>query len=183
MSLHRPLALALVSLIAGPAASAEGLVVAIEDDDPPRTEKTFIASNPVGMAIGQLSLSVSRAVHDHVAVRVDGILIDNNVLRGLSASASVAVYVARAFDGPFVEPGFMVRRGHSKFLCDGSAMCGTDSLVGPQLMLGWHWTFGPGVSIAAAVGVIYDLGDRSDFLIDPETGLAPTASLNTGVAF
>jgi len=183
MSLHRPFVVALVSLFAARVASAEGLVVVDKTADAPRTERTFVATNPVGLVIGQAAISVSRAVHERVAIRVDGILIDNNVLRGASASASVAVYVARVFDGPFVEPGFMVRHGRSKFLCDGSSMCGAEGLTGPQLMIGWQWTFGPGVSIAAAVGAIYDLGDHSDFLIDPDSGLAPTGSVNTGFAF
>jgi hypothetical protein len=175
---------ALVSLVAvSTAAYANDAGVTAAADEPPRAEKTLVASNPVGLYLGQLALSVSRAVHDRVAVRGDAILIDNNVLRGASASVSVAVYVADVFDGPFVEPGFMVRRGRSKFMCDGGEMCGAESLTGPQVMVGWHWTFGPGVSIAAAVGAIYDLGDRSDFLVDADTGLAPTAYLNTGFAF
>jgi hypothetical protein len=122
-------------------------------------------------------------VHERIAVRGDVLAIDNNVLRGYSVSAALTVYVADVFDGPFVEPGFMMRRGRGKFLCDGSAMCSAESLTGPQLLVGWHWTFGPGVSIAVAVGAIYDLGEHSDFMVDPDSGLAPTGYMNTGVAF
>lgn len=143
-----------------------------------KTFTTNIASNPIGWLVGYFGISVSRSVHSNAAVRVDGTLfvdyLTNNNVTGYEVSANLPIYFRRVFSGPFLEPGLMIRT--------------LDEIVGPQMMVGWHWTFDSGLNVAFAAGVAKNVvkkmysahGDHNDY--DSDNDIAPAGYFRIGIA-
>lgn len=124
-------------------------------------ERRFaIASDPIRWLASSYALSASVVVSDHVAIRADG----QHSPYLWSASLGVPIYLDRALQGPFVEPGIGIRRyanmGQLGVAVVGSTagigMLGASSAypreLGPQIMIGWQWMFRGGVHLAAAIG-------------------------------
>jgi hypothetical protein len=134
--------------------------------------KTNISSNPVGWMIGFYGVSVSHAVSNHVAIRGDA-----NYINPVGESESytelgvgVPLYLRRTYQGAFIEPGFIVRTESNDY-CDSSyGSCNdTDVTTGPQMLIGWHWTWDSGFNVAAAVGVGRNINhDDNDDSYDDE---------------
>ena len=116
-------------------------------------KKTNISSNPIGWMFGFYGLSVSQAVNNNIAIRGDANMFDFKDTGGYEIGASVPIYFKRVYQGPFLEPGIIVREFHSKYSGTCDFDCGSNhSLVGPEVLFGWHWTFDSGMNVALAVG-------------------------------
>lgn len=150
-----------------------------------RYRKTNISSNPIGWMMGFYGLSVSHAVHPNVAVRVDANLFDFEYSTGYEFGASLPIYFRRVYSGPFIEPGIITRGfrstyDDSTYYCDYD--CGGDSsstMVGPEVMFGWHFTFDSGLNIAAAFGIARNLSNDDEYGEDIE----PAGYFRVGYAF
>ena len=112
-------------------------------------KKTNIATNPIGWMFGIYGLSVSHAMSDNVAIRGDANIIEIQGDSGYEVGISAPIYFRRVYSGPFIEPG-IIARGFSNSCGD----CGSsdDSMVGPEILFGWHWTFDSGFNVAFAFG-------------------------------
>lgn len=115
---------------------------------------TNIATNPIGWMFGFYGISISRAVHTNVAIRGDLNWFDFDGRTGHEFGASLPIYFRRAFHGPFLEPGLVVRSlGSSCSDCGDSA----DESMGPEVVFGWHWTFDSGLNVAMAFGAMRNM--------------------------
>jgi hypothetical protein len=112
-----------------------------------RQKKTNIAGNPFGVFFGLYDLSVARALGQNVAVSAAITATDD----GMQLSATAPLYFRRVFSGPFLEGGLLYRDLGSG-----------DSWAGPQLLLGWHWTFDSGLNLAIAGGLAKQMTDDGD---------------------
>jgi hypothetical protein len=121
-----------------------------------------LATNPLAIVDEEYSVSMAAAVASHVVVRGELQLAAANVpLADVSAAAglSVRLFLDHAFQGPFIEPGVITRTTTTSGNClenstivDG--MCGyTPRTLGPEIYVGWQWTFGSHFTGAASFGV------------------------------
>jgi hypothetical protein len=132
-------------------------------------KKVNIATNPLGLVLGNFALSASFAVHPNVALRADA-NIYTWLGSGHELGLGVPLYLRRVYQGPFVEPGFVVQRRDVGFFGDYSQM-------GPQVLLGWHWSWDSGFNLAIAGGLGRNLGGS-------EGGdIFPNGYLRVGYAF
>jgi hypothetical protein len=89
------------------------LALSIAAADPPDSPRFEIASDPIGMFLGNYTLAATYAFADHIAVR--GSVTHGNPETGAElwhVSASVLAYLDRAFHGPFLEGGFVWQQYH-----------------------------------------------------------------------
>jgi len=118
---------------------------------------TNISSNPIGWMTGFYGLSVAHAIGQHAVIRGDGNLFtsldSDDDSGGYEFGLTVPLYFKRVYQGPFFEPGIMVR--------DLNTSDGMGAFIGPQVNFGWHWTFDSGFNVAAAVGVARRIGQPS----------------------
>jgi hypothetical protein len=138
---------------------------------------TNISSNPIGWMVGFYGLSLSYAVGDHVAVRGDANLfrpIESDE-HGYEIGATLPIYFKRVYQGPFMEPGIMVR--------DFDSDDGSRAFVGPQVNFGWHWTFDSGLNFAFAVGVARRLESTDPDSESYESPIEPTGYFRVGYAY
>jgi len=131
--------------------------------------KTVIASNPVGWIAGFYGLSVSHAVSNHVAVRGDVNYINpvaDEHTELWEAGVGVPLYLKRTYQGPFLEPGLIVRASSKQAYSDayGNSSPGQETEVtgGPQMLFGWQMTWDSGFSVAAAAGIGRNLAHDDD---------------------
>lgn len=132
-------------------------------------KKTNIAGNPFGLFFGYYDISVSHAVSNNLALSaaVSGWSFDGGDDQGFQFTASAPLYFRRAFSGPFLEGGLILRTTDDEeyyydcFDCSTSTM--GDSWVGPELLFGWHWSFDSGLNIAMAAGVAKRTNNDNDY--------------------
>jgi hypothetical protein len=117
--------------------------------------RTIVASNPVGWMFGFYGLSVTVAVSDNVALRGDINVYDIEDTDGTEFGVGVPIYFRRTFQGPFLEPGAITRTFNRE--------SGDDTVAGPQMLLGWHWTYESGLNLAVAAGVGRDMNNDDEF--------------------
>lgn len=114
-----------------------------------------LSTNPVGWMLGFYGVSASYAVHQHIALRADANLfrpIESDAV-GIEVGFGVPLYLRRAYQGPFVEPGVVIRSIDEGDCDKHSVNCeDVDTLVGSQMLMGWHWTWESGFNLAAAAG-------------------------------
>jgi hypothetical protein len=122
-----------------------------------RWKTTNIATNPIGWMFGFYGLSISRAVHDNIALRGDANVFSFDHNGGYEVGFSVPIYFRRVFSGPFFEPGVLARNISSS--CD--ACNPRDASVGPEVLVGWHWTFDSGFNLAMAIGAMRNVNSNS----------------------
>jgi hypothetical protein len=142
-------------------------------------KKTNIASNPLGWMFGFYGISVSQAVSDNVAIRGDANMFDFDHESGYEIGGSVPIYFKRVYQGPFLEPGIIVRQFGSKTACDFDCS-NNDSLIGPEMLFGWHWTFDSGMNVAVALGAAKNLNKQMSSGSDD---VAPAGYFRIGYAF
>lgn len=147
-------------------------------------KKTNISSNPIGWMMGFYGLSVSHAVGDHLALRGDANLIRpvGDGQSGYEVGVTLPLYLKRVYQGPFIEPGVLIRD------LDTSDTAG--AFIGPQVNIGWHWTFDSGFNISAAVGVARRIAQpsmsassTSDYDYDYQSPIEPTGYFRVGYAY
>lgn len=162
-----------------------------------KTFKTNISSNPVGWMLGFYGVSVAHAVHPNVAIRGDVNLfrdVFGEGMNGHELGATMPIYFKRVFSGPFLEPGIMIRHTEETYDdyyydASGGGSYDTytegDTLVGPQIMFGWHSTFDSGLNIAAAFGFAKNLGSRmeDEYGYSSEPDIEPTGYFRVGYAW
>ncbi len=114
---------------------------------PPRWN---VASNPLGWLVGLYGASGTVVVAAHLGVRADVnyYMPVATESRGFELGAGLPIYLEGIFDGPFVEPGVIVRR-----YGDGDA----EAIFGPQLLVGWQLIWRDRLNAAAAIGMGRDI--------------------------
>jgi hypothetical protein len=143
-------------------------------------KKTNVATNPIGWIFGIYGVSVSQAVSDNIAIRGDANIVSFESTSGYEFGASVPIYFKRVFQGPFIEPGLLIRGSHDSYddeYCDYDCM-DDNTFVGPEVMFGWHWTFDSGLNAAIAVGAARDL-DKKEY----GDSIQPAGYFRVGYAF
>jgi len=119
-------------------------------------QTTNISTNPIGWMFGFYGVSVAHAVHPNVALRGDVNWFSFDNTNGYEVGVSAPIYFRRTFQGPFLEPGLMVRNTGT---CSGCSMH-ADSM-GPEVMFGWHWSFDSGLNVAMAFGAMRNMNTSS----------------------
>jgi|JI10StandDraft_1071094.scaffolds.fasta_scaffold14116_3 hypothetical protein len=120
-------------------------------------KRTIISTNPVAWMLGSYGVSLSYGINDHVAIRGDVNYLSNYLtedLTGVEVGIGAPIYFRRTYQGVFLEPGFISRRFEYKGCFDCSAgSTETATTVGPQMLVGWHWTWDSGLNVAVAGGI------------------------------
>jgi hypothetical protein len=127
---------------------------------------TNISINPIGAMMGFYSGSLSFAVSQNVALRADASYfapIDSEST-GFQVGVSAPIYLRRTYQGAFVEPGIMARTMTHKDSYDGSTR--TYKEFGPEVLLGWHWSWDSGLNAAIAFGVGRNLNHGTETDVD-----------------
>ena len=136
---------------------------------------TNIAVNPFGPFFNFYDVSIARKVSQHMALsgQVSYFNKDNSTMTQLVIA--VPIYLRRTFSGPFIEPGIIWRQTGDSNDCynyGSSAGCGSTAhnWAGPELLVGWHWTFDSGLNIAWAFGVAKHVADdqMNNYNMDPD---------------
>lgn len=157
-----------------------------------KTFKTNISTNPIGWLAGFYGVSLSHAVHPNVAIRGDANIFHNLFSEGTSGyevGATLPIYFKRVYSGPFIEPGLVIRHTeetYDDYYYDSSgSYTEGDTLVGPQVLFGWHWTFDSGLNAAMAFGMAKNLGTRQmdEYGYSSDPDLEPTGYFRIGYAW
>ncbi|HTR49445.1 MAG TPA: hypothetical protein VMJ10_01985 [Kofleriaceae bacterium] len=134
-------------------------------------KRVNIAIDPIGPFYGYYDGSISYGLTQNIAISASFSAWNesggNNT--GYQATVSLPVYFRRTYSGPFIEPGLIMRsttnNEGSYYACDGcdaTATSSTDTWAGPELLLGWHWTFDSGLNMVWAAGVAKHATDSGD---------------------
>ncbi|RMH36450.1 MAG: hypothetical protein D6689_22510 [Deltaproteobacteria bacterium] len=135
--------------------------------------RTNVQINPLGWIVGIFGASASYGVSDHVALRADVTLYDliDSPVTGLELSVSAPLYLRRTYQGPFLEAGILWReiRSNYEYEAYGCADCrdDTDTVYGPQVLVGWHWMWDGGFNLAVATGAGRNLARDAGGSDDP----------------
>jgi hypothetical protein len=138
---------------------------------------TNLQVNPFGLVIGFYDVAASRALTPNLALSVELSMVHFNGDDAGQVAASLPIYFKRTFNGPYLEPGLVIR--NESFGCGD---CGYSSSTAVQLemMFGWSWMFDSGLNLSAALGLTrtlnqdsYDLGDS----------IGPAGYFRVGYAF
>lgn len=146
-------------------------------------KRWIVSTNPLGWMLGSYGVSMSYGMHRNVALRVDANYYQpvDTQDQGVELGAGLPIYFRRTYQGPFLEPGFVVR--HLEY----GDSPGDPNLtnIGPQMLLGWHWMFDSGLNIAIAAGVGRNLalGERTDVDNPHDTGTFANGYMRFGYAF
>ena len=131
-------------------------------------KKTNISTNPLGWMFGFYGVSASYAVSNNVVVRGDiniGHQFEGN--DGVEVGASLPIYFRRAYSGPFIEPGLVMRSiQQTSYAYDAygnttTSSMSTNSNVLVEMMVGWHWSFDSGLNLAMAFGAAREISNTS----------------------
>jgi hypothetical protein len=143
--------------------------------DEPTTPKLAVTTDPIGLITGTYALSGTYVVSNRVGIRADVAVTAE--MAGLPdsgswrASINVPIYLDRALQGPYLEPGLALANrfmGYSEGIgvlgggsTDGIGGVGQMSTVylpmhaqsfEPQIFVGWQWLYRSRMSIAGAIG-------------------------------
>jgi hypothetical protein len=150
-----------------------------------RYRKTNISTNPIGWMFGIYGVSISHAVSQNVAIRGDANIVNFEGSEGYEIGASLPIYFRRVYSGPFIEPGFIMRGDKSSY-CDSSyGDCSMETMAGPSMVFGWHWTFDSGLNVAAAFGAARNLNREpvDEYGYSNEEEVVPSGYFRIGYAF
>src|SRR4051812_31166446 len=101
-----------------------------------------ISTNPLGWLAGFYGVSVQGAVTDHFTLRGNVEFLDFEFLghtTGTQIEVGAPIYLRRAFDGPFIEPGFLWEQTQDTpwdLFGDGDSTPVAHSFTGPQILAG-----------------------------------------------
>jgi hypothetical protein len=85
------------------------------------------------------------------------------------------MYFKRVYQGPFIEPGLLIR--------DLDTTDEHGAFVGPQVNIGWHWTFDSGMNFAIAVGAARRMNTPRDEFGYSGDAIEPTGYFRVGYAY
>jgi hypothetical protein len=138
-----------------------------------------VSSNALGAIMGIYEASFSYAVHPNLALRIDASYFDpiGGDLSGVRLGAGVPIYFRKAYSGLFLEPGFSAGRLQAEH---GDARA---TIVGPQMLVGYHWSWDSGLNMALAGGLGRNWSDSDDEAFDSELELYPAGYWRFGYAF
>ncbi len=151
-------------------------------------KKTNISTNPIGMMFGYYGASLSIALSQNVALRVDANIwsTENGMRTGHELGISAPIYFRRTYSGPFFEPGLIVHGDSDNYdYAEYGAPCGgcsstTDTeWAGPEMMFGWQWMFDSGLNVSAAFGAAKKMSGDTGSSDEP----APVGYFRLGYAF
>lgn len=155
-----------------------------------------ISTNPVAWMAGVFGASVSYGFHRNVAVhaRFNVYTDTNNWIDydydggGFDMGVGVPIYFRRTFQGAFLQPGFYFRQFEIEGYATPLSSPGTESVseVGPEVLVGWHWSWDSGLNIAAAAGVARNLNENDSYYGNDyygNDGIVPTGYLRFGYSF
>lgn len=139
-------------------------------------KKSNIATNPIGWLVGFYGLSASHALGHHVALRGDANLFHemDSDARGYEFGLTLPLYFKRVYQGPFFEPGVLVR--------DLNSTDDKRAFVGAQMSVGWHWTFDSGLNLAVAGGLARRMNNNEDH-DSFESPIEPVGYFRVGYAY
>ena len=126
---------------------------------------------------GFYGLSISHAIHSNVAIRGDANLMRpfGSDTSGYEVGATLPLYFKRVYQGPFIEPGLIVRSFDNER---------GETFTGAQVNFGWHWTFDSGLNFAAAFGLARRLNQTmSDEYGDTGESIQPVGYFRVGYAY
>jgi hypothetical protein len=140
-------------------------------------KRTIISTDPLGWIIGMYGISGSYAIDDHIAIRGELDYISPPSDSGgatetiVEADVGLPIYFRRTYQGAFLEPGLVMRHTETTSPVYNSSSGGytsgttTDSTdaFGPQVLVGWHWTWESGLNIAVAAGVGRNLNYKQTY--------------------
>jgi hypothetical protein len=113
--------------------------------DPTDSPRFELATDPLGLIQGRYELAATYALTDHLAVRGSVMRGDASTQATLSrATLCVVAYLDRTFHGPFLEAGFGYEDNWFEITNTG----------GPEVLLGWQWTYAKHYSLSTAVGAM-----------------------------
>jgi hypothetical protein len=147
-----------------------------------------VSTNPIGWIAGFYGVSASYAVTQNIVLRGDvnyfkgGLFGDDT--SGYEVGVSAPIYLRRAYSGPFIEPGLIARgitHSEDSFDLNGNStgtMSTTDTMVGPEMLAGYHWTFDSGLNVAMAFGIAKNLNAS-----DSSDSIQPAGYFRVGYAF
>jgi len=151
-------------------------------------KKTEIAVNPFSAFFGYYDGAVAHAVSQNVAVAgsFTGWSYSHAEHTGYQLTASVPIYFRRAFSGPYLEPGLIIREatsdyGNACYSTDPSCSSGmTHRWAGPEMLFGWQSTFDSGLTVQWAFGVAKHMATNWD---DSSDGTDVNGYFRVGYAF
>jgi hypothetical protein len=139
-----------------------------------RFRKTSVATNPIGWIAGFYGVSVSHALSDNIAIRGDVNYInpiEDESTELWEVGVGMPLYLKRTFQGPFLEPGVIVRSSRETEYDGYVDSAGnwhernreyTETTAGPQVLFGWHWTWDSGFNLAMAAGAGRNITESSN---------------------
>lgn len=137
--------------------------------------RTNLSANPLGWIFGIYGASVSYGFSRNVAIRgdVNYFAPPDGELRGTEVGVGLPIYLRRTYQGPFLEPGFIVRSFRDG---EGDSI---ESEVGPQVLVGWHWMWDSGLNLALAFGAGRNWSTDDEY----ESTIFPNGYMRFGYAF
>ena len=137
--------------------------------------RTNLSANPLGWIFGLYGASVSYGFSQNVAIRgdVNYFAAPEGDVRGSEFGVGLPIYLRRTYQGPFIEPGFIVRTFQNKYDDE------VDSEVGPQVLVGWHWMWDSGLNLSMAFGAGRNWSTDEEY----ESKIFPNGYLRFGYAF
>ena len=137
--------------------------------------RTNLSANPLGWIFGIYGASVSYGFSQNVAIRgdVNYFAAPEGDVRGSEFGVGLPIYLRRTYQGPFLEPGFIVRTFQNKYDDE------VDSEVGPQVLVGWHWMWDSGLNLSMAFGAGRNWSTDEEY----ESKIFPNGYLRFGYAF
>jgi len=146
-----------------------------------------VSTNPIGMMLGFYGLSVSYGINNNIAIRGDINYMNpfgDDGVTGVEVGVGVPIYFRRTYQGLFLEPGFISQTftstscGYDCFESGNST--DTYTVFGPQMLVGWHWTWDSGLNFALAAGAGRNWGKTNDY---NSGGAFPNGYMRFGYAF
>jgi len=142
--------------------------------DSHRLRPWVIGTNPFGLLLGIYSVGVSYASSDNLAIHVDFSLYSaamDSDLDGWEGSVNLPIYFRKMYSGFYLEPGLMYRSFSMADIHQAE--------LGPQVLLGWHWSWDSGWNVAFA----YGLGRNVSASRESETNLFVNGYLRVGYQY
>lgn len=115
-------------------------------------KKYNVSTNPLMWVFGSYSVGISYTLNDKIAVRGDiGMWapVEDSASgdSGVEIGVAAPIYFRKMYSGLFVEPGII-----SRTIVSSSATNETNTIFGPQFLVGWHWIWDSGLNMSIAFG-------------------------------